>query len=853
MRPVFPIDAIKTSFLNALSANKTVILSAPPGAGKSTVLPLWLLNIDKFSQQKIYLLQPRRIAAKNIATYLAKQLGEPVGETIGYRLRNESKVGKNTRLEVITEGILTQIIQKDAELSGCGLVIFDEFHLRSASGDMAFALARDCQQGLRDDLSLLIMSATLDNQQLQQKLPDACALKSEGRSFTVALSYQAPKNTQYWREHAVSVIKSQLVAYQNTNQAQNSILVFVAGLADIRYMVERLAACVPNNVALLPLYGDLSLTEQQRVIAPAPAGHHKLVIATNIAETSLTIEGINCVIDCGFENVAQYDHGSLLNRLVQKQISKSSAIQRAGRAGRLMEGKCIRLYSKDDFDRRAEHNISEIQQTDLLPSLIEAARWGVSQLSDLPLLELPAKTKEQQAWQTLINLNIVNQQHKLTLQGEQIAQLSCHPRFAHMIIQAKALTKDEPLALLACYVAALLEEKDLYASVQAKTDSDLRHRLIDLLHGNITSKNITQQAKRLAKQLALNFHCEISDLQINKVGFLLAIAYPERVAKARATTGDYIAVNGKGFSVNHADKLSEEQYLVAAQLIDLTNQANLQARLVAPISLAEINVLFADQITTKTVLVYNEKLGRIEAFEGCYLGKLMLTKSMANQQPTPRQIAELWSALVKQKGIDFQQYKKGVLIWSDDALKLINRWRWLNNFVNEAGLPVLNEAYLLAALDSWFTPFVGSIKTKSQLAKLKHNEMLLTLLSYQQQQLLTTLAPEYYLSPTGRRCVISYVAEQQSPKVSLPMQEVYGLQQTPCVGKLPNNQGIPLVLSLLSPAGRPIQVTQNLTEFWLGSYKAVQKEMKSRYPKHYWPDNPAKAKATNKVKRFIIE
>ncbi len=836
----FPIEAIKSSFLSALNNHQTLILSAPPGAGKSTVLPLWLLECDKFRRQKIYLLQPRRIAAKNIACYLAKQLGERVGETVGYRLRNEVNISKSTRLEVITEGILTQIIQNDAELNGCGLVIFDEFHQRSLQGDIAFALTRDCQQGLREDLTLLLMSATLASEQLQQKLPDAYVLKSEGRSFPVTISYQAAKNRQYWREHAVAVITSQL------QQPQGSTLVFVAGIADIRFMVGRLKERLPENIELLPLYGDLSLAEQQRVIAPARKGKYKLVIATNIAETSLTIEGINCVIDCGLENVAQFDNGSLLNRLVQRQISKSSAIQRAGRAGRLMAGQCIRLYSKDDFERRAEHNLSEIQQADLLPCLIEAARWGVTQLADLPLLELPSPIKEQQAWQELINLNIVNQQHKLSQHGEQVAQLSCHPRFGHMLLQAKALANDESFALLACYVAAVLDEKDLYSPQQAQDDSDLCHRLIDFFNKKITvtssAKHINQQAQRLAKQLNIKFSSQISDILINKTGLLLALAYPERIAKARSREGEFVAVNGKGFSLAVQDKLSEEAFIVAAQLMQLKSKRSLTVKLAAAIELSDIYQLFNDKIHQQTRLIYHEQNDRITTFKQTILGKLVLEQIPSKQPASCEQVAHLWTELLKQKGLSFKA--NNLFTWQAKVISLIKRWQWLVNVAKALELPALSERYLVENLDIWFTPFVGEIKSKTQLANLNFMEMLLTLLSYDQQQLLNKLAPAYYISPTGRRFFISYEADQQSPKVSLPMQEVYGLVQTPHVAGTQKSQGIPLVLELLSPAGRPIQTTADLGQFWQGSYKAVQKDMKSRYPKHYWPDDPAHAKAS---------
>jgi ATP-dependent helicase HrpB len=406
-----PIDAIKTQFEHALSVYDTLILSAPPGAGKSTGLPLWLLDSPCFLYKKIYLLQPRRLAVKNIAIFLAAQLNVKVGQTVGYRLRNEVKVSTQTRLEVITEGILTQIIQNDAELEQVALVVFDEFHERSLHGDLAFALCREVQTELRDDLKILLMSATLDNDFLKKALPDACFIASEGRSFPVEISYQAPSINQHWREHLLYVLRQNLYH-------QGSILVFLPGVSDIRFLINRLIDHLPAGTLLCPLFGSLTLAEQQQAIIPCESHEKKIVLATNIAETSLTIEGINLVIDCGLEKVAIYDTASLLNKLVQKNIAKASATQRAGRAGRLSAGHCLRLYAQEDFDRRPEQGIHDIQQADLLPTLIEAARWGVNCLADLSLLELPDSVKEHQAWLALASLAIVDKKQTLTLISE---------------------------------------------------------------------------------------------------------------------------------------------------------------------------------------------------------------------------------------------------------------------------------------------------------------------------------------------------------------------------------------------------------------------------------------------------
>jgi ATP-dependent RNA helicase HrpB len=851
-----PIEAIKIDFIAALKTQHTLILSAPPGAGKSTCLPLWLLAMAQFSQQKIFLLQPRRVAVKNIALYLASQLGEPVGQRVGYRLRNESKISKNTHLEVITEGILTQIMQNDAELNGCALVIFDEFHERSLHGDLAFALARDIQQGLREDLKILLMSATLDSHFLSEKLTDALTLNSEGRCYPVDVSYRPAKNSRSWRDHALVVIKAQM------QQHQGSILVFLPGVGDIRYLADKLNGHLAENTDLFLLYGNLTLKQQQQVIVPSIAGRYKLVLSTNIAETSLTIDGINCVIDCGFEKRAVYDQGSLTNKLLLQQISKASAIQRTGRAGRLMAGVCIRLYAKDDFDRRQEQPISEIQQADLLPTLIEAARWGVNELAALPMLELPSAVKEQQAWQELHSLAIVEANHTLTKHGKQVAQLSCHPRFAHMILSAKSLAQyfsEKNYSSLACFLAALLEERDIFSSVFQYSNCDLRQRMQVLLNSSADSSpnkpsqysRIWQQAQRLSQQANITLVKQAQLLPIAELGVLLALAYPERVAKARLNScGDFLCANGKGILVDESDALAGETFIVAANIFQMnkagqTPQATkkLSVRLAAPITLAQIEQLFAQQIITNDVLIYNQQNEKIIARQQTQLAALVLAEKNIMAPLQAEKISAMWCGLVQQKGLDF-------LNWQAKDNQLKNRCLWLYNFVHQTNFPELSEAYLREHLALWFAPFVGKIKNKNQLNKLDLSAMLLSLLDYQQQLSLNKLAPEYYRGPTGRRCLISYESTQQSPKVSLPMQEVYGLQQTPSVG-FAANKAIPLILELLSPAGRPIQVTQNLPQFWQGSYRAVQKDMRAQYPKHFWPDDPANAQATNKTKRHL--
>ncbi len=843
MNKTLPISAIKTEFLELLEQQSTLILSAPPGAGKSTELPLWLVTHPLFSKNKIYLLQPRRVAAKNIACYLAKQLGEPVGERVGYRLRNETKTSKSTILEVITEGILTQIIQNDPEMLGCSLVIFDEFHERSVHADLALALSRDVQQGLREDLKILLMSATLTTAELLIQLPDAKLISSDGRSYPVEVDYRPPSTARIWREHTLTIIKEQV----STHQA--SILVFLPGTADIRFLAQALESKLPDNMMLCPLYGDMSLKAQQQAIAPSPAGINKLVLATNIAETSLTIEGVTLVIDSGLEKIAVYDDKTMTNRLKLQSIPKSSAIQRAGRAGRLSAGKCLRLFSEEDFTRRAEQNVSAIQQTDLLPILIEAARWGVKSLSELPLLEFPPVNKESNAWQVLNQLEIVDEQRRLTSFGEQISQYSCHPRFAHMISQAKILEpKQKGLTALACIIAALLEERDILKGDQARISCDFRLRVFECLRqknqGRSALNAIALQAQRLYEQTKVKSFLwkNLEDI-VSYCGVLLALAYPERIAKKRQQSGEFLAVSGKGLSINPEDNMVDEPFIVVAQASEYRNKLNVQ--LAAAVDIEQLKAWNIVRPITEQVLAYDHHKDRIIAEQQSKLGAITLERTVTNNKITADEIAALWLAQLKKNGLNW-------LSWNKESLALLTKWRWLNIHQAHLSLPDVSEAGLMVSIEHWFMPYVGQIKTKAQLTKLDFNKMLLSLLDYQQQTHIEKYAPSHFVGPTGRRCAIRY-SDEKSPTVSLPMQELYGQTTTPSVGDINNNKAIALVLELLSPAQRPIQVTQDLPTFWQGSYKDVQKDMRSRYPKHYWPDDPQNAVPTRKTKRHIKE
>ncbi|MDG1731395.1 MAG: ATP-dependent helicase HrpB [Thalassotalea sp.] len=845
-----PIDTIKQPLLAAVQSNiPAVILSAPPGAGKSTSLPLWLLKLERYSKQKIIMLQPRRIAAKSVATRLASQLGEKVGETVGYRMRNDTKVSSSTRLEVVTEGILTRLIQNDNELNGVGLIIFDEFHERSIHADLAFALSLDIQQGLRDDLQLLLMSATLDNDYLAKFLPDAVTLGCEGRTFPIEISYSAPNIERNWRNNAITVIR------QNALSETGSILVFLPGTADIRFVYNALLDQLPSNVDLFALYGDLDIKQQQQAIAPSLSGRRKVVLATNIAETSLTIDGISMVIDSGYEKVARFNQDSLINELSQQKISKASATQRAGRAGRVQAGKCIRLYGNDDFQRRSEHSVSEINQADLLPMTIDVANWGVSKFSQLDFLEFPTKSSEQHNWQTLQALDVVNKDNRLTKHGSLVANFPCHPRFAHMLIKALDLVeqKHQPIHCLslACLMAALLEERDIFNREQSADNCDIRSRLYQIAHSKNKARGIESriilQATNLSKKLStisrnsslpkFKLSLNDNDWPINCCGLLLAFAYPERIALARDKVGSYLCTNGKGAELSENDKLNGETYLVCAQLHSYQKKLNIT--LATPVDEADIFEHFSQHIQTSDILKYDEKQQKISSEKQTRLFSLVLKREVSNAQINSETLSQLWCDFIRQKGL-------AILKFDEATDNFINRVRWLNQYFPDLNLPDFSETGLLTQLENWLAPYVISIKKLAALQKLNFTEIINNALDFEQQKLVKSWAPKTYTSTLGREFVYQY-SEQPQPKLALPMQQVYGLSGSPYVA----NGQVAVLLELLSPAKRPIQVTQDLARFWQGSYKDVQKDMKANYPRHFWPDDPANAKPTNKTKKYM--
>ncbi|MFU9137340.1 ATP-dependent helicase HrpB [Erwinia tasmaniensis] len=806
----YPVGAVLPELLDALRRSPQVLLAAPTGAGKSTWLPLQILHQANFSG-RILLLEPRRLAARNVAQRLAEQLNQQPGETIGYRMRSESRVGPTTRLEVVTEGILTRMLQQDPLLEGISLVILDEFHERSLQGDLALALLLDVQQALRDDLKILLMSATLDNARLQALLPDAPAIASEGRAFPVERRYVTlPSHLRM--EDAVACQVSQLLCEEH-----GSLLLFLPGVGEIQRVLTQLSARVATDVDLCPLYGALPLAEQRKAILPAPAGRRKVVLATNIAETSLTIEGIRLVVDSALERTAIFDARSGLTRLQTQRVSQASMTQRAGRAGRLEPGICLHLMAKEQAERAASYADAEILHTDLASLWLEILQWGCRDVSQLQWLDRPPESGIQQAARLLRLLGATDASGQLSAKGRRMARIGADPRLSAMLADAGS---DADSVATAALLVAMLEEP-------ARGSSDLR----DSFHRR--QPNWLARAKQLQKRLKLTSGLPDSE----KIAPLLAGAFPDRVARQRGEAGRYQLANGSGAMLDGTDALNRYEWLIAPGLLQGsagTSARILQAMPVEPERLVKQRPGLVEQ---RTEVEWDEQRGTLRAWQREQIGELVL-KAQPLNKPDEADLHPAMLRWIRSKGLS-------VLNWTPQAeqlrIRLVCAARWLP----EEGWPAADEASLLAGLERWLLPMMSGVRDAKGLRQINAASALLQLLTWSQRQQLDTALPTHYTVPTGSRLPIRY-DEENPPALAVRLQEMFGEAQNPCVA----GGRIPLVLELLSPAQRPLQITRDLAAFWQGAWREVQKEMKGRYPKHVWPDDPATAAPTRRSKKY---
>lgn len=813
-----PVDEALPRLKAALDAGHAAVLVAPPGAGKTTRVPLALLDAAWLGGGKIVMQEPRRLAARAAARRMAASLGEAVGETVGYRVRLDTKVGPRTRIEVVTDGLFLRMLQDDPSLDGIGCVIFDELHERGLETDLSFALVREAQSALREDLRVIAMSATLDPGPVADRLGGAAVVESAGRMFPVETRY-LDRDTGGRLDDTVAAAVRRALADEG-----GSALVFLPGVGEIRRVEERLRDA-GRDVDVAPLYGDLSPAEQDRAIAPSPAGRRKVVLATSIAETSLTIEGVRLVIDSGQMRVPKFSPRSGMTRLETVRVSQASADQRRGRAGRLESGVCYRLWPEEAQRGLLPFTPPEILDADLAPLALELAAWGTSDAASLPWLTPPPAASLATARALLADLGAIDDSGAITPHGRAMVRLGQHPRLAHLVLKGRALGQGRVAALL----AAILSERDFLRLPPGQRDADLRHRVDIALSGKRDGalRMILEQARRLTQ----NRVSERPD--ISMTGALVALAYPDRIGRRRpGAAGRYLLSGGRGAALPEGDPMANEEFLVVADLDGSAQDSRIF--LAAPITLAEIEELYADRIIDEQVVQWSARDGAVLARRRRRLGALALEdKPLA--KPDPEKLRAAMVEGVRQLGIS-------ALPWTDELARWRERIAFLRQHAGEAW-PDLSDTALLAALPEWLAPFLDGVSRKDHLTRLDLSAALKALVPWEKQRELDRLAPTHVEVPSGSRVPIDY-ANAAEPTLSVRLQEMFGLTDTPRVagGK------VPLTIHLLSPARRPVQVTRDLASFWSNGYKAVKAELKGRYPRHYWPDDPLVAEPTARVR-----
>lgn len=817
-----PVTEIIEQVRQALSGNNTLIVNAPPGAGKSTLLPLALINEPWLAGKKIIMLEPRRLAARTIAIRMAQLWGDQVGETIGYRVRFDNRVSDKTRIEVVTEGILTRMMHTDNALEGVGLVIFDEFHERSIHADVAMALCREAQQVLRPDLRMMVMSATLNMPQLTSLL-NAPVAESKGRQYPVEIKYAGGQDDFMLPETTSRVVVKAI------NEHEGDVLVFLPGEGEIKKCAEILKREL-TDFAIHPLYGQLPQHEQYLAIVPNKYGKRKVVLATSIAETSLTIEGVRIVVDTGFGRISRFDPKSGLSRLETVQISKDSADQRAGRAGRLSAGVCYRMWTKATHDRLAEHRIPEIMEADLAALVLDMANWGVTNINQLTWLSPPPKAAVAQATDTLHNLYALDN-GRITAHGKAIHQLACHPRIAHMLLKAR----QDNAVPLAADIAAILEERDPLPK-EAGIDINLRIEALRRARTSNTDGNKMARIEKVSESYRrmLDARPDNGAVDVYETGLLLAYAYPERIACARpGNNAQFQLANGKYAVAGHRDDIAHEPWLAVAH-ID-TRDGLGKIFMASPLNPKDL----APLVKEKQVITWDTRRGGLIATKDLRIGSIVL-QSKPLPAPDESHLQEAISNAIRTEG-------EQLLNFDEQVQQLQNRIMSLRKWNPQDGWPDVSTPTLLLTNNEWLMPYLNNIKRPDDLKKINLAQALLGSLQWDKQQELDKLAPQKITVPSGSNISIGYFPGGETPVLSVRLQEVFGLADTPAI----NNGSTPLVLHLLSPGYKPVQVTADLRSFWNNTYFEVKKELKRRYPKHAWPDDPWTASAVAKggVKR----
>ena len=816
-----PITEVIVEIQDHLKKANTLILNAPPGAGKSTLLPLALYNEKWLEGQKILMLEPRRLAAKSIANRLAFLLGETVGETVGYRIRFESKISKNTRIEIITEGILTRILQDDNALEGVGLIVFDEYHERSIHADVALALARESQSILREDLRILIMSATLNTVELVDLLK-APLVVSKGRQYPIEYIYNDLSDERFMAETTAQIVLKAL------KEKEGDVLVFLPGQREIIKCAE-IVRRQTADVLVHELYGKLSFSKQQEAINPNKNGKRKVVVATAIAETSLTIKGVSIVVDSGFGRTDKFNSKTGLSGLTTLSISKDSADQRAGRAGRLGPGTCYRMWSKGKHAQLLDHRVPEIMEADLAPLVLDLAKWGIVDANELTWLSPPPKYALSQASELLHSLNALDK-NKITRHGVKMQKLPCHPRIAHLLLRAE----EDQLTALATDIAAILEEKDPLPQ-EAGLNINLRIEALRRYRKQKNSKNGKfHKIEKIASQYRKLMGIKIDNSPIDEydTGILLVHAYPERIAFAKpGNNAQFRLANGKFAMMNYKDDLATESWLAIAHMN--ANEGTGRIFLASPLNPTDLKP-YIKTIETNT---WNTKWGGVVATREMRIGNIVL-KSIQLPEPNKEKIvAAISNALIKE-GEHLLNFDQKVQQWQY-RIKTLKKLNPYDNW------PDVSTQNLLQTNEKWLLPYLTGIRKPEDLKKINLSDILKHSLDFEQQKTLNKQAPESVEVPSGSIIKLAYQKNGSAPILAVRIQEVFGLSDTPTI----NNGKTTVLLHLLSPGFKPVQITSDLRSFWSTTYFEVRKELRIRYKKHAWPEDPTKEPAIRGAKR----
>ncbi len=830
-----PVMAVVPTLKRALAAGTAAVLVAPPGAGKTTGVPLALLDADWLQGQRILLLEPRRLAARAAASRMAAVRGERVGDTIGWRMRGDTRVGSATRIEVVTEGVLTRMLLDDPTLDGTGLVCFDEFHERSIHGDTGLALALHSQSLLRPDLRLLVMSATIDGARVASVLGDAPVITSSGRAFPVSTAFRPPREGQRMEEAVTGAVREALAMHAG------DILAFLPGAREIRRVASLLDGTLDAHVDVWPLFGMLDARAQDAAIAPSPTGRRKVVIASAIAETSLTIEGVRVVVDSGWSRIPRYAARTGMTRLETVRVSRASADQRRGRAGRVAVGHCIRCWHEHEDAALRAHGSAEILDADLAPLALDLAGAGIAHAGELSWLDTPPAPAFARARALLAELGALDEQGRLTAHGSAMSAIGVHPRMAHLLLMARA----RGTLALACDLVAVLEERDPIRAADARQiDPDLALRIDALRSGRRALPaglslddgalaRCRETGRALRDRMSVKRSDERPDDDHADLGALVALAYPDRIARRRDGTGArYLLRNGSGaFLRDQGSPLAREEWLACAALDDTGRDATVQ--LAARIDLTTVRELYAEQIiTTRTVSVTPET-GRPRGTVTESLGTIVLVERIAEQLSVAERTAALTSHVL--------QGWPDALPWSESAVRMRERMAFLHR--QDARWPDVSDDALRRDIGEWLTPGLRDSRSLEDLRRADLGAALLDRVEWSLRASLDRLAPTHIAVPSGSRIPIDY-SDAAAPVLAVRLQELFGATVTPTV----LDGRVPLVIHLLSPAHRPVQVTRDLPGFWRSSYADVRKDLRGRYPRHSWPEDPTTATPTHRAK-----